>query len=310
LNWLPELKSKALELLEQRIFEQFSGKKQSVLSLKDLIEKFQDLHFSNMSKANRSKHYQAFNNFLDKNLPLDSNIIRDYLNKKIINSELNPNSINRLLVIINRVFKFAVEENYLDKNPLLKAMVPKTHKTELKILTDKELKKALDYFKEKNIRMYYLTKFIRLTGMRINEAVTLKNSDIKDNMIIIHGKGNKDRQFTLKPFPELVKIINKVKSLPTADVSDRDRLFGYINSKTPQQHLRKAFRDLGIYDSGRLFHSIRKLRENELLYDLNIPDKIVAQMLGHTVQTQRRFYEEKLSAERQAELILSNKRAK
>jgi hypothetical protein len=92
-----------------------------------------------------------------------------------------------------------------------------------------------------------------------------------------------------------------VKCLPI--MKPDKRLFGYVNCKTPQQHLRNAFRHLNIYVSGRLFHSIRKLLENELLFVYHIPDKIVAQMLGHTVQTQRMFYEKFLQADEQAKLI-------
>ena len=86
---------------------------------------------------------------------------------------------------------------------------PKIPKNLPRPLTDNQIKKFLDRIMKKKIILSKLRNkaFVILLwgcGLRISEALSLKTSDIKDEYIVILGKGKKER---------LIPIISQVKKV-------------------------------------------------------------------------------------------------
>ena len=301
--WLPSHKEYAINELMQRIVNQFTVQDipGPAFTISQLQQKFINIHFKNFSQINKNKHLDAFRHFFKADLPLDPEIIRENLNELIQISTLHQNTLNNLLNIIYTVFKFGVAEGYIERNPLLRAMIPKKVKTTNLVMTLKEICLLFKHFYKKNDpEMAYLILFIRLTGMRIEEVINLKWEDIHTKYFLIHGKGNRPRQFSLQLFPETKTVIKHLKKYQAIN---NGRVFRWINRKTPQQMLRDAMKKYKIWVDGKLFHSIRKFRENELIRDNRYDVVDVAEIMGHTPQTQAKHYIEILGAERMFEKL-------
>lgn len=98
---------------------------------------------------------------------------------------------------IRPLFKWLVEEEFLDKNPALRLREPKLPKPVPKHLTIEEL----EHLREacQTVFQHALLETFFATAARIDELYKMNRSEIRlaDRSIIVHGKGNKDREVYL-----------------------------------------------------------------------------------------------------------------
>lgn len=117
---------------------------------------------------------------------------------------LSARSLSRKISSLKVFFKYLADKFGI-ANIMIGVSFPKLEKKLPNFLTEQEIYTILscaesdqsDLGKRNNI----LLKLLYVTGIRITEAVSLKLSDIKfeDNLIIVQGKGNKER---LIPIPQ------------------------------------------------------------------------------------------------------------
>ena len=121
---------------------------------------------------------------------LNTTIINDYLNKKLINGKKNGSGglsasyVRSIMIVINSAINFAVNEKYCSplNSPIFKPII---QKKDLLILTYEEQKKLENAIKN-NITPSNIGIMMSLyTGMRIGEICALAWSDIDINKGII-----------------------------------------------------------------------------------------------------------------------------
>ncbi|MGH4125290.1 MAG: tyrosine-type recombinase/integrase [Clostridium sp.] len=90
------------------------------------------------------------------------------------------------------------------KNPYLKVSWQRQSKTLINTFTDLEvinMVNAFNYLNYLNARNKTIIAFLVDTGARNAETCSILSNNIKDNYVLIQGKGNKERQVGLIWYP-------------------------------------------------------------------------------------------------------------
>ena len=135
--------------------------------------------------------------------------IKKYL-QYLISKDLKPSYINGILKCLRSYFKYAVQESYILRNPAEKVNWQKEGKIIINAFEDDEVRAMLNTFDMKSylsIRNKLLLALAFDTGARNTEMCDMLEEDVKSNVILLHGKGNKERQVPLTPY--LQKLIIK-----------------------------------------------------------------------------------------------------
>lgn len=267
-------KSLALEILETEVLRLLYGKDTKIIYIQDLFKQFKEFKKQSVKTATMIKYEQTYKSFITTELSTTDNIKSHILNN-IIKSELSQSTKNKQLTLLKGFFAFCVEHGHLATNPITKSMIPELITKEIDTYSNEEIKRLLDYFENINQKMVNLIKLVNLTGMRISEALAFKREHIDKNIIRIFGKGDRVRFIPLEPFPELQAFIFTFQ-------------FNlWVKTDFPQRLFRDACLTLNIKNLG--IHGIRKTFENRLI-DMDIPSDLVADILGHTPEVQRKNY--------------------
>lgn len=146
----------------------------------------------------------------------------------MIKKNLSPSYINSVLRCIRAYFRYAVEEDYLRINPAEKISWQRQGKVLINTFTDEEVRALLNVFDFST----YLSARNKLvlaiafdTGARNSEICDILEKDIRDNVILIHGKGNKERHVPLTPY--LKRAILKYRRIK--DVYFEDKVLPHKN---------------------------------------------------------------------------------
>ena len=146
----------------------------------------------------------------------------------LIKKNLSPSYINSVLRCIRAYFRYAVEEDYLRLNPAEKINWQRQGKVLINTFTDEEVRALLNVFDFST----YLSARNKLvlaiafdTGARNSEICDILEKDIRDNVILLHGKGNKERHVPLTP--SLKRAILKYRRIK--DVYFEDKPIPYKN---------------------------------------------------------------------------------
>jgi integrase/recombinase XerD len=143
--------------------------------------------------------------------------------------------LNGLLKTYRAFFKYLVNEEYLSVNPVLKVSWMKEPKTVIKTFSDDEVRKMLEAFSESDymgMRNKAIIAMLFDTGIRNYELCTLPQSNLKDNYIVIFGKGKKERQVGKSPY--LSKILLKYERIKKYYFEYKNiNVNNYFLSRTP-----------------------------------------------------------------------------
>ena len=128
-----------------------------------------------------------------------------YLNK----TGHRPTYINGLLKCFRALFKYCYNEEIISQNPTVKVPWQKEGKVLIETFNDEEVKRlleAFDYSSYLQARNKLILAIAFDTGARNTEICEILNSDIHNNVILIHGKGNKERNVAISPYLQKVMI--------------------------------------------------------------------------------------------------------
>ena len=145
-----------------------------------------------------------------------------------------PQYINDLLKAFKVFFKYCVQEGHIQTDPCAKVQNVKQPKVKIRTFNEDEIRKMLNYYsgrKFTDIRNKTMLAMFFDTGMRLNEVLTLKQEQIHDEYILVHGKGNKERLVPVSPF--LAKLLLKYRVV-------RDSYF-HVNT-IPQNYVFVSYR--------------------------------------------------------------------
>lgn len=175
---------------EEKIKE-FEPKTNKDFTFKSISQQWLDTIKPNVKASSYRSHSISVkflnNKFGDKLL---EDITHDEINKLMLTS-LQSKAIGyryaiKLINIFSRVIKYAYRYEGINKMEILNAIeIPKINmpdSIDLKYLTDEELQQVINYFEEKHL--FEDARMITLqvsTGMRFNEMVSIRESDIDFN---------------------------------------------------------------------------------------------------------------------------------
>ncbi|WP_048481163.1 tyrosine-type recombinase/integrase [Clostridium tetani] len=112
--------------------------------------------------------------------------------------------LNSILKYLRMFYRYCMQENYITKeqNPVLKVNWVKEPKIVIETFTNAEAKRMLEQW---NYRKYHdarnkaiIATFFE-TGIRNLELCNICTTDVRDRVILIHGKGNKERYVPISP---------------------------------------------------------------------------------------------------------------
>jgi integrase/recombinase XerD len=231
-------------------------------------------------------------------------MIKRYLAKDA--ARLKPSSIANRMKYFKSLFKWAIDEGYVIKNPASKLKEPKM---------GKRIPKAMNEEMIENIREscetpleHAIIEIFFTTGCRIGEVAKLRRNSInwEDRSIMVIGKGNKEREvyFSIKCAIWLRKYLNKRNDTNTA-LFVTERKFkdngGQPRPMTISQFrwvIKRIARHAGIDDVYP--HKLRHSYATHLLNN-GAPLEVIQSFLGHSKIETTRLYAE-LSGERRREL--------
>ena len=107
-----------------------------------------------------------------------------------------PQYINDLLKVFKTFFNYMKKEGYIKERPTASIHNMKQPKVKIITFSEDEIRKMLHYYQGRNFLSIRNRTMIALffdTGMRLTEVMTLRPEQIREDSIIVHGKGNKER---------------------------------------------------------------------------------------------------------------------
>ena len=152
-------------------------------------------------------------------LTIDTDLIRLWI-LHLMEKGNKPTTVNRKLSTLKSFYRFLQKKELLDVNPALYIQGPKKEQRLPSFVKHSDMLKVLssDLFTDdfEGCRNLFIIELLYLTGLRTEELVRLKDTDVDlfSNVLHIHGKRNKDRlipisEKTNKLFTEYIKIRNK-----------------------------------------------------------------------------------------------------
>lgn len=257
-------------------------KKEKICLLKDLIDKFEKMHYPHLRPATvvmyKKKH-------LPKLTQLHNYDIRKIKSEHLL-SCVNVNkqiAYNRYLACITKLFNFAVEHDFLDKNPANKLKKFREEKREI-YLSKEEVEKLFIALSESEHKIQAnLIKLIIFTGSRSGEVKNIcwSEIDLERGIWLKHASKVKGKKTVSVPFNQMaIAVLKDMQKFKTKDI---DCIFvnpktqkPFTSNKTFWKTLCKklSLENIRIHDLRHTFAS--------LLINNNISLEIVSKLLGHS----------------------------
>lgn len=121
--------------------------------------------------------------------------IRLYLAKRIYKDKVSKTTANNERRNLSAFYTWLQREEILLKNPMTKVDAVKVTKTKKKAFDQMEIERIRDACRSR--RETAIVEVLLSTWARVSEVVQMRIDDIHDDHIIVHGKGDKDREVYL-----------------------------------------------------------------------------------------------------------------
>ena len=154
--------------------------------------------------------------------------IKKYL-QYLLEKKLSPSYINGILKSLRAFFKFAQDEEYIGNNPATRVNWQREGKVLIETFTDEEvhsLLNAFDFSTYLSARNKLILAIAFDTGARNTEICDILEEDVRDNMILIHGKGNKERHVPVTPY--LKKLLFKYQRIKSVYFANQNLQYGNL----------------------------------------------------------------------------------
>jgi len=121
-------------------------------------------------------------------------------------------SIGRKISSARKLYDYLKDNGHVSHNPFKALIIPKQEKKNPRFIYENEIKQmfdSIDVSTAKGIRDFAILEIMYGCGLRVSELCSMKMVDVdySQNMILVHGKGNKDRYIPIHN-----KIVKAVKA--------------------------------------------------------------------------------------------------
>lgn len=235
---------------------------------------------------------------LDQYAEVEYPMLRGYL-MEFHKKRLSATTINHKLSSLRNFYRYMVKQQYLKNNPFLLVDSLKTAKRNPDFLYVEEmigLLDSIDINSNLGMRNKAMLELMYATGLRCSEVVnlTLSQIDFSQDVILVHGKGSKDRYVPFHDYAKewLVRYINDVRSELTIH---QDHQFVFVNNRGKQMTNRGVEDIINRlayqYDSTLKIHpyTIRHSFATHML-DAGMDLRVVQQLLGHSSLSTTQIY--------------------
>lgn len=151
-------------------------------------------NYSDKTILNYKMDLENFYNYINKKKTkkIDFDFLQEYI-ENLSQKKYSTKSIQRHISSLKSYFKFLYNKNYINVNPAELLCLPKNEIKLPNYLTIIDLEKI--YELDLSLRDKLIVELLYSTGIRLNELVNIKISDINfyDKTIKVLGKGNKER---------------------------------------------------------------------------------------------------------------------
>lgn len=249
-----------------------------------------------MKYKNLSEHEKIENlnfKFVDSIELLDLYAYLTYMTEERKNM---ASSRARKVACLRSYFKYmSSKAKYISDNPAKELDSPKTKQSLPRYLSLDESKKLLSAVDgEFKYRDYAILTIFLNCGLRLSELVNINLNDFKDDILIVTGKGNKERVIYLNDAC-MSAIRNYLRVRPVEGVIDKKALFlskrlTRISNKTVQWLVKKYIKDAGLDETK---YSVHKLRHTAatLMYKYAETDlRTLQEILGHNQLATTQIY--------------------
>lgn len=115
-----------------------------------------------------------------------------------LHEQYSPKSIARKISSLRSMYQFLVDDELIDENPFINIELPKQEKKLPKFIYPDEIEnlfRSIDTTTVLGRRNYLILEFLYGTGVRVAELCQVKLNDIDyfQDLVLVHGKGSKDR---------------------------------------------------------------------------------------------------------------------
>lgn len=289
-EWNIKNKKKCLAILHDRLIASDS-KTINIKSktIKDIIKQFHRDKVMALDIKTQKLYKALYKQFLSEDFNLsDTQQIRDYILQVKNSLKLSENTIWKRLQRLRKIFGYAVELEWCEKNPVTKSMVPKFTKGDIVLSKAENINLIINYFRNNDSKlMSLMVEFAFITAMRIQEILDIEWTDIENEQLRIVGKMNIKRIIPLRSFPRAKEILFELRNTGKA------KPFDYKNQQTPAKNLRKTLielkKDYPEKDWNITFHTLRKTTIN-MWRNAQIEEKVRNAVAGHSEKIADQFY--------------------
>ncbi len=169
--------------------------------------------YSNHTVNSYQKDLEQFQNYIYENFKTPELVkttqlmVRSWI-LSLMDSGMNPRSVNRKIASLRAYFKFALKREEIQKNPLEKIKLLKVQKELPSFADEKQFSEILDSAVFNNSQEQVIIELLYGTGIRLSELLQLRHSDFQksEGSIKVLGKRNKERVIPIaQPLKSLIK---------------------------------------------------------------------------------------------------------
>ena len=263
------------------------------------LDKFLDyLSFEKKYSINTLVSYkndiQGFLTFIKKNgIPIDNDLNYSFIRQWIVElseKKISPVTINRKTSSLKSYFNFLIRTGSISKSPLKGHRNLKTKGKIVEPFTEKEIEKIFQNFANEGInqRDQLVIEFLYSTGIRREELINIKVSDInfESDLVKVKGKRNKERLVPI--LPTLKHSIEKYLTKNSSKYLFSSRDGGMISKSTVYRIINRYFRQV----STKVKLSPHVLRHTFATHLLNRGADInsIKEILGHSSLSSTQIY--------------------
>jgi integrase/recombinase XerC len=217
---------------------------------------------------------------------------------QLMSDGLDARSVNRKISSLKALFRFGMRRGFISKNPMQKVLSPKTSKRLPVYIEKSKLENLFTDLGETHIPFPLLRDRLVLellygTGIRLSEAIFLKEADVRlhEQVIKVLGKRNKERIIPLHR--ELVRLLREYLELKSQLKTEENYLL--ITDKGAKAYPKFIYSIVNRYLAGvstlkkRSPHVLRHSYATHLL-DNGAELNAIKELLGHSSLSATQVY--------------------